>query len=150
MSPDARQVKAASRGGKASKDRVGVNFGAIKQANLRDYSIRFLFGAVISLAAGLIGLRLGAVVGGLFLAFPAILPAALSLLEQKDGEGPADADIQGGVLGGIGMVAFALVVYAAVKPLGAPGALALALLAWGVVSAGLYLGLRRLWPKVWN
>ena len=108
-----------------------------------------MFGAGVSAAAGLISLRLGPIVGGMFLAFPAILPAALSLIEQKDGPGPADADAQGGALGGIGMVVFALFVFLALKVIGAALTLSLALVAWAVVSAGLYLLLRRFWPHVW-
>ena len=150
MSPQPRQVKASSRGPKASKDKVGFDFGAIKQATLRDYGVRFAFGAAVSAAAGLAGLRFGPRVGGLFLAFPAILPAALTLIEQKDGEGPADADVQGGVLGAVGLLAFALVVFAGVQGLGALLALALALAAWACVSSGLYLLLRRFWPRVWR
>lgn len=127
-----------------------MNPGAVKAARPKDYAIRFVFGAAISAAAGLVGLRFGPRVGGLFLAFPAILPAALSLLEEKEGEGPADADIQGGVLGGIGMLVFALVVFAGLSIAGAPATLALALVAWAVVAGGLYLLLRRFWPKVWG
>ena len=150
MSPKPRRVRAASRGAKASKDKVALNLGAVREARPRDYAVRFAFGAAISVAAGLVGLRFGPKVGGLFLAFPAVLPAALSLIESKDGEGPADADMQGGVLGAIGMVCFAAIVFGGLKSLGAPLTLALALAAWAVVSAGLYLLARRFWPHVWN
>ncbi|MFN2466355.1 MAG: DUF3147 family protein [Candidatus Dormibacteria bacterium] len=150
MSPNARRVKAASTGGKASKDSVALKPSAIKDASLRDYAVRFAFGAAVSVLAGLVGLRFGPRVGGLFLAFPAILPAALSLIEKKDGEGAADADAQGGIVGGVGMLAFALVVFLAVKGMGATLTLLLALLGWTLVSVGLYLALRQLWPAAWR
>ncbi|MDQ6748262.1 MAG: DUF3147 family protein [Candidatus Dormibacteraeota bacterium] len=143
-------MKAASRGAKASKDRVGLNPGAIKQSSVGDYAIRFAFGAAVSVTAGLVSLRFGPRVGGVFLAFPAILPAALSLIEKRDGPGPADADAQGGVLGALGLVIFALVVLGGIRSLGVPLTLALALGAWALVSAGLYLILRRAWPTVWR
>ena len=69
---------------------------------------RFLFGAGVALLAGVVGLKFGPRVGGLFLAFPAILPAALSMVEKKEGADKADIDALGAVLGSIGMVAFAV------------------------------------------
>jgi hypothetical protein len=143
-------VKAASRGRKASREKVGLDPAAIRKASLRDYAVRFGFGAAVSVGAGLVSLRFGPTVGGVFLAFPAILPAALSLIEDKDGEGPADADAQGGIIGAIGIVVFALVVLVAVRVLAAPITLVLALASWATVSSGIYLTLRRAWPKVWG
>jgi hypothetical protein len=150
VSPRPGAVKAASRGRKASKAKVGLNPAAIRAASARDYAVRFVFGAAVSVVAGLVSLRFGPEVGGIFLAFPAILPAALSLIEDKNGEGPADADAQGGIIGAIGIVAFALVVFLAVRHVAAPITLALALAAWALVSSGIYFTLRRAWPKVWG
>ena len=58
----------------------------ITQRKPTDYVVRFMFGAAISLLAGLIGMRFGPVVGGLCLGFPAILPASLTLIEKKEGK----------------------------------------------------------------
>ena len=42
--------------------------------------MRFLFGAGISLVAGLAGMAFGSKIGGVLLGFPAILPASLTLI----------------------------------------------------------------------
>ncbi|GAC1334289.1 MAG: hypothetical protein NVSMB17_15760 [Candidatus Dormibacteria bacterium] len=146
----AGQVKRRSRGAAASSDRVGFNPGAIKDAKPAEYAVRFAFGAAVSIVAGLVGIRFGPRVGGVFLAFPAILPAALTLVQKKSGEGEADADVQGGILGGLGLLAFALVVFLLVRRAGAPIALLAALGAWVSVSSGLYFLLRATWPRVWR
>ncbi|MEA2683153.1 MAG: hypothetical protein QOK05_1481 [Chloroflexota bacterium] len=145
-----RKVKAASRSADASSRKVSIDLGAIRESKPRDFAIRFAFGATISVIAGLVSLAYGPRVGGLFLAFPAIMPAALTLIEKKKGEGPADADAQGGILGSIGMIIFAGTVFAGAQIAGAPVALGLALVSWAVVSSGLYLLLRRAWPRVWG
>jgi hypothetical protein len=75
-----------------------------------EYLLRFAFGAGISVAAGLIGMKFGPVVGGIFLGFPAILPASLTLIEKKDGRQQAAIDSEGAILGAIAMVAFAFAV----------------------------------------
>lgn len=103
---------------------------------------RFGFGAGIAIVAGLVGMRFGPLLGGLFLAFPAVLPAALSMIERKEGEEKADVDAIGAVLGSGGMLAFALVAALGV-PVSAFPALALASAAWIVVAAGLFLLVRQ-------
>jgi hypothetical protein len=103
------------------------------------YLTRFLFGAGISLAAGWIGMRFGPVVGGIFLGFPAILPASLTLIEKKEGREQAAIDSEGAVLGAIAMVAFALVAALWVTQLGVVTTLVVALVVWLVVAAVLYV-----------
>lgn len=56
--------------------------GRIRQTTPRDYAVRFVFGGAITVAAGLIGARWGPVVGGLFLAFPSILAATLTMIAK--------------------------------------------------------------------
>ncbi len=51
-----------------------------------DYAIRFLFGGLITVAAGIIAKRFGPGIGGLFLAFPAIFPASATLIEKHEKE----------------------------------------------------------------
>ena len=111
---------------------------AIKKHEPKDYAVRFVFGAVISLAAGLIGMKFGPVVGGVFLGFPAILPASLTLIEKKEGKEEASIDSIGAVLGAVAMVAFALVVVVWASTLGVVACLAVALVAWLVVAFALY------------
>lgn len=110
---------------------------SLRSIRPREYVIRFLFGAGVALVAALVGQVVGLRAGGLLLAFPAILPATLTLIERKEGRRRAREDDIGAVAGGVGMVAFALVGWLALARLGWPGpaALGTAFGAWAVVSA---------------
>lgn len=105
----------------------------------KDYLMRFAFGAAISFAAGLIGMKFGPVVGGVFLGFPAILPASLTLIEKKDGRRQASIDSLGAVLGAAAMIGFALVVVLWAERLGVVLALVIALLVWLAAAFVLYV-----------
>lgn len=139
------------RGNSAGDDRrdfneggpTGVNLGAVREAKPRDVAVRFVFGAVISAIAGLVGKRYGQHAGGLFLAFPAVLPAALTFVEKKGGAQAAHGETIGAVAGALAMVAFAAVVALLVARAGAPLALLSGLVAWVVVAGGLYTGLKK-------
>ena len=129
---------ASARAERPKQAALRIEPGRLGSLKAHDYWIRFGFGFLISVVAAVIGQIAGPRVGGLFLAFPAILPATLTLVERKDGIGPALSDIRGATLGAIGMIAFALVMVLAVRD--APAvALAGALLGWLVVSGLAYL-----------
>ncbi|HEY2597015.1 MAG TPA: nicotinamide-nucleotide amidohydrolase family protein [Candidatus Dormibacteraeota bacterium] len=118
-----------------------VDLKKIKSVQPRDYLIRFAFGASISLIAGILTLAFGPLFGGLFLAFPAILPATLTLLEKKDGLAQAAADVRGAVIGSIGMIGFSVTAMTVLPRQPAIG-LAAALVTWAVVSVVIYVTLR--------
>ena len=116
---------------------VGLDWAKLSKASPPELLIRFVFGGGIALVAAICGSVFGPRFGGLFLAFPAVLPATLTLIEKKEGTTKAWADASGGVLGAIGLAAFA---FTALQLLRANPvvALALALVAWVLVSGGLY------------
>ena len=116
---------------------VGFDWSKLFNANLPEILIRFVFGAGIALVAAMAGTVFGPRFGGLFLAFPAVLPATLTLIEKKEGTAKAWADASGGVLGAVGLTAFA---FTALQLLHTNPAVALllALVAWLLVSGGLY------------
>jgi hypothetical protein len=120
---------------------IGAEPEKIRRLGWRDFAIRFAFGAAISLVAALAGQLLGNRVGGELLAFPAILPATLTLIEAKEDRRKAESDTRGAILGGFGLVAFALVGLAGLIQfrLSALASLGLALLAWVAVAAGLFM-----------
>lgn len=129
--------------------RPGLETRAAGSIRLREYAIRFLFGMAVTLVAVLAGKVGGSSVGGLFLAFPAILPATLTLIEKKEGRRRAQEDGTGAIAGGFGLIAFALAGSSALSLLHLAGgvALAAAVAAWLVVSVGallLAVGLRAL------
>jgi uncharacterized protein DUF3147 len=112
--------------------------GAIAKHGPMDYVSRFLFGAGISLGAGLIGMKFGPLVGGVFLGFPAILPASLTLIEKNEGRQEAAIDSEGAILGAIALVVYAVVVVVTVSALGVVASLLVALVAWLGVAVVLY------------
>jgi len=123
------------------REPVGLSLEKIREVSLRETAVRFAFGALVSAVAALVALRFGPHVGGLFLAFPAILPASLTLIEKKEGNEKARADAEGGIVGAIGLAAFALVAILLLPRTGS-AALLLALVAWTAVTLGLYFGAR--------
>jgi hypothetical protein len=121
---------------------VGVDFKNLVQTTPSEWATRFALGAAIALIAGVITIKFGPRAGGLFLAFPAILPATLTLIEKKEGKVKAVADASGGILGAGGLACFALSAHFLLKAVPAPVALLLALVVWIVVSVGLYIVFR--------
>ena len=97
--------------------------------------------------AGLIAARFGPVVGGLFLAFPAIFPASATLVEKhvrerkekaglsgaRRGREAAALDAAGAALGSLGLAAFAAVIWLGIER-SAPLALLVAAAAWVVLD----------------
>ena len=105
----------------------------LRSFGVADYLIRFAFGFGISVVAAIIAHIAGAKVGGLFLAFPAILPATLTLIERREGHAQAVSDVRWATLGAVGMIAYAGVMVGLVRH--APAlAIVAAFVAWIVVS----------------
>lgn len=123
----------------ASEPLFGLDLAQLKKLTPGDLIIRFVFGAAISVIAGGAGAAFGSTVGGLLLAFPAILPAALTLIERRDSNAAAVHDVGGAMFGGVGLVAFGLVATVALGLIPAWAALTAALGAWTIVSVGLYV-----------
>ena len=72
----------------------------------------------------------GATAGGMFLAFPAILPASLTLIEKKEGPEAAIDDIDGAILGAGALGGFALVAGVGLRRFSAALVLPAALATW--------------------
>ncbi len=110
----------------------------LKKTKAWEYGVRFLLGGLITVGTGLVGHAWGPVIAGLFLAFPAILPASLTLVKQHDGREEAIDDARGGRLGSAGLAGFALVVVATAGRVPAPIVLLLATVAWAAVDVPLW------------
>lgn len=130
---------------------VHLKFGTLRDVRWYEFAIRFALGGAMTVIAGAIASRFGPAVGGLFLAFPAIFPASVTLVEkhvrrQKEEKGlrgarrgkeAAALDARGAALGGLGMIGFAgaiymLIEYSAVLAFVAATAfwLSISMLAW--------------------
>lgn len=111
---------------------------ALAKTKWWEYLVRFAFGGAVTVATGLITNAYGPSVGGLFLAFPAILPASLTLLKEHDGREQAAQAAAGSRLGAAGLIAFAAVTLLLSTRTGALPTLAAASALWAVVSFSLW------------
>jgi Protein of unknown function (DUF3147) len=105
--------------------KIKINIAGLGRSKWYEYAGRFLFGGIVTALAGIIAKRWGPGIGGLFLAFPAIFPAAATLLEKHEDEkrqsvgkggtlrarAIAGVDAAGAAMGSIGLLAFAMVVW---------------------------------------
>jgi hypothetical protein len=115
-----------------------IDLGGLEDIRPWEHAIRFLFGGTITVIATLITRRFGPTIGGLFLGFPAILPASLTLVKKHDGRRQAVDDARGGRLGSVGLVVFAAVVWAAACAWPPLLALGTATVAWLAVDVSLW------------
>ncbi|HYP76731.1 MAG TPA: DUF3147 family protein [Polyangiaceae bacterium] len=114
-----------------------VDSGGLAKLKLWEFALRFCFGGVVALVASFTAKSLGDFAGGLALAFPAILPAALTLVKEHDGRQQAADDARGARFGAAGLMAFAAVIYLTANM--SPWlALTFALLVWAVTASGLW------------
>lgn len=127
------------------RDRVqehpALDPGKVTEARPRDLLIRFAAGAVTSIVAGALTLAFGARVGGIFLAFPAILAASLTLIEREEDSRTAREDARGATVGGVALASFAAVAALTLGQINSALGLALAALTWLVVALAGYFAL---------
>ena len=136
-------VRAAGTHDPDDPGHVDVHRGALHNVRRRDLAVRFAFGAAVSVAAGGVGLAAGPTAGGVFLAFPAILGAALTLIESREGTSEAVSEARGAAVGSMGMIVFATAVVALVGRIPGVAALLVAAVAWLMVATSLYaIGVR--------
>ncbi len=132
---------------------IHARLAAIKGIKPHEWIIRFVFGGVVCVVAGLIAQRFGPVIGGFFLAFPAIFPASASLVEAHEKQHKARAgfdgtnrgrtvaaiDALGAAMGCIGLAGFALIFWIWLPRAGAIQTFILATLVWLTLSVGVWL-----------
>jgi len=104
--------------------RVQIDFSVLKQSRWYELVLRFCAGGLATAATGIIAQKFGPGIGGLFLAFPAILPASATLIEKHEREKKEKACLQGSVrarkavsvdatgaaVGSLGLFIFAVVI----------------------------------------
>jgi hypothetical protein len=65
---------------------ASFDLGALAKTKWYEYLVRFAFGGAITVIAGILAKHFGPVLGGLFLAFPAIFPASATLVAKHETE----------------------------------------------------------------
>lgn len=118
---------------------IAIKPSKLRATSPRAYVIRFAFGGGVTAVAGVIAVLAGPSVGGIFLAFPSIAVASLTLVERREGKGAVGADAWGTSLGSLGLVVFAVVVWGCAPRLAAWATLAAASGAWFACSCVLWL-----------
>jgi hypothetical protein len=144
MPDDDALHRAALHVARNADNSVHFDRSAVSKCKPAELGIRFVFGFVVSVVAGLVSLGAGDRAAGMFLAFPAILPATLTLIERKDGEARAEGNAAGAALGAVAMCAFAVVSWALLDVVPSVVAELLALAVWAVAAVSLFLLARRL------
>lgn len=128
--------------------KVSLNLSALGRTRWYEYTLRFLFGGVMTVLAWLIAKKFGPVVGGLFLAFPAISPSTATLIESHEKKrGPqngrsgtlrgrqlAGEDAAGATIGAFGLLMFAYLGWKFIPELHSWFILLAATAGWAVIS----------------
>jgi hypothetical protein len=139
---------------------IRVDTSSLSETKPHEYAARFLFGGTCTAVAGLIAKRYGPEVGGLFLAFPAIFPAAASLIQNHEkrrkaesgrngserGKDAAALDAFGAALGSVGLIGFAVSLWRLVALMSPGWVLSVSFATWALISFGAYLVWRH-WPR---
>jgi len=128
----------------AVEERPGLDTGALRKIRPKMLFYRFIAGALTSLAAGLLALAFGVRAGGVMLAFPAILAASLTLIEEQEDSAEAREDARGAVVGAGALGLFAAVAALCLGAMAGAIALALATVAW---FAAAFLGYAVAWLR---
>src|SRR4051812_22883762 len=103
-----------------------------------EYLVRFAFGGAVTVLTGVVAYAWGPWVGGLFLAFPAILPASLTLVKRHDGRAQTIDDARGARLATLALWTFAAVVLCLAERAAPAVVLAVATLGWLATAVGLW------------
>ena len=132
--------------------KIKVDSAALKSTKWHEFVFRFFIGGAITALAGLAAKRFGPEIGGLFLAFPAIIPATATLIKKREqqkkeragyggaerGRAAAAVDVAGAAMGGLGLVTFALVVWLRMREWKTATALVMGTLAWFLVALSVW------------
>ena len=136
---------------------VQLKWSALCETQPHEYLLRFVFGGLVTVVAGILAKRYGPTFGGLFLAFPAIFPASITLVakhekekKQKIGDdgsargcSAAALDASGTALGCCALGVFGAVVWLGLRHFSSIWVLIAASLCWLGCALGLWAALRR-------
>jgi hypothetical protein len=110
----------------------------LRKTTAKQYFERFVFGGTVTVITGLFAHAWGPMIGGLFLAFPAVLPVSLTHVKDEDGRKAAVEDARGARIGALGLLCFGMVACFGAGRWSAAIALLAALLGWALVSTAVW------------
>ena len=127
---------------------VRVDSSALRDSTWSQFALRFLFGGIVTAMAGLVAHYYGPAIGGLLLAFPAILPASATLIEKHEkqekekngmngsvrGRQAASVDAAGSAMGSLGLLTFAIIIWRFLPAHSTGVVLSAATVVWAIVS----------------
>lgn len=136
---------------------IKIDISALKESKWQDYAIRFVFGGLVTVATGIIAKKAGPAAAGLFLAFPAIFPASVTLVQREAAERKARKGLRGeergkdaaadysagAALGSLALLLFAAWGWSFLPSYPAPLVLVSALVVWMIASGALWFGWKR-------
>ena len=139
--------------------KVSANFSALKKTKWYEYAVRFLLGGTVTVVAGLLAKHYGPVFGGLFLAFPAIFPASVTLVDKHErqkkhragipqttrGRQVAGVDAAGAALGSLGLATFAYIIWKLLPLWNVAMVFIVAVSAWLCISCALWWLRKKHW-----
>ncbi len=137
---------------------IQIDLTSVKITKPHEYAIRFLFGGLVTATTGLIAIKYGPSIAGLFLAFPAIFPATATLIAKHEkerkrkagyndlrrGRAMASVDAAGTSLGALALGVFALIVWRLLPDHSSIAILTVAAITWMILSILLWQLRRRL------
>ena len=144
---------------------VSINTSGLKQSKWYELATRFVLGGLVTAGAAAIAKALGPSFGGLFLAFPAILAASVTLVEKHErerkeqqgmrgvrrGRQAAAADAAGASLGSVALLAFAWFACAFLPSHSAGLVITAATVIWVVVAMAVWwIWKRKLLRRLWR
>jgi hypothetical protein len=136
---------------------VKAQLSRLRRTEWWEYLVRFVFGGLVTVVAGLIAKEYGPAVGGLFLAFPGIFPAGVTLVERHEEQKKrarglhgerrarrvAGAVSAGAVLGAVALACFAATAAGLFKVVSPWLGIALAALVWVASAVLMWWSCRR-------
>ncbi len=131
---------------------IRVDGSSVRETRWYEYVVRFVLGGVITATAGVIAEHYGPIIGGLFLAFPAIFPASATLVEKHEkekkerhglsgnerGRQAAALEAMGSAMGSAGLLLFAALLWFLLPQHRPSLVLASATCAWGIASVAIW------------
>ena len=129
--------------------RIEIDLAVFRETKWHEYALRFAFGGVMTVVAGLVASKFGPGIGGLFLACPSIFPASATLIEKHErqrkerlglegsrrGKEAASIDAAGAAMGSVGLLLFAFLSWKLLPHHRVGMALAISTVGWLLLSA---------------